>query len=286
MKSRKLGGRVAVLATSLFILAGVSSVVGAAPAAATEITSACKVHSLPSFVGQGEGELEATVADVVEVECDPTVYGRSTVTISANQLYQRCEHKVTWYVANPFGTTPETGSGVTVKLDADGSATVALIAGPCMPGEGLITVHMKEEPFESITTAFTVLAPVPTKPGVYALPATQVEDAASSGVATIIEAEFAEGSEKTVRIASEELYSRCRNPPHLHWVEMDGDLSESESPEITRVPLDNDGNAFVIALGDSSCAPGPSLIEADLENKPFTQYSAIFTIQPPQPTFP
>ena len=46
-----------------------------------------------------------------------------------------------------------------------------------------------------------------------------------------------------------------------NWdVEMDGDLSESESPEITRVPLDNDGNAFVIALGDSSCAPGPSLI--------------------------
>jgi len=286
MKSRKLGGRIAVLATSLFILAGVSSVVGAAPAAAAEITSACKVHSLPSFVGQGEGELEATVADVVEVECNPAVYGRSTVTISANQLYQRCEHKVTWYVANPFGTTPETGAGVTVKLDADGSATVALLAGPCMEGEGLITVHMKEEPFESITTAFTVLSPRPTPPGVKALPATQVEDAASSGAATIIEAEFENGSEKTVRIASEELYSRCRNAPHLHWVEMDGDIAETEGSEITGVPLDNDGNAFVIALGDSSCAPGPSLIEADLENKPFTQYNTIFTIQPPQPTFP
>jgi hypothetical protein len=50
------------------------------------------------------------------------------------------------------------------------------------------------------------------------------------------------------------------------------------------VQLDNDGNAFVIAIGDASCAPGPSLIEADLESKPFTTYTSTFTVLPPQPT--
>ena len=48
--------------------------------------------------------------------------------------------------------------------------------------------------------------------------------------------------------------------------------------------LDNDGNAFVIVIGDASCAEGPSLIEADLLSKPFTTFMTNFTIQPPQPT--
>jgi hypothetical protein len=132
-----------------------------------------------------------------------------------------------------------------------------------------------------------VLPPAPTKPGVYALPGTQVEDAASSGVATIIEAEYPGGSEKRVRVASEELFSRCRVEPHLRWVKMDGSVTPiygEGTAEITQIPLDNDGNAFVIALGDSSCAEGPSLIEADLENKPFEQFMTTFTILPPQPT--
>ena len=34
--------------------------------------------------------------------------------------------------------------------------------------------------------------------------------------------------------------------------------------------LDNNGNVFVLLIGDSSCFPGTSLIEADLEDKPFT----------------
>jgi hypothetical protein len=282
---------VALAAAVLVPMALASGVAQARPAqdvaraSAAGAGASCLVHSLPSFVAQGEGALEATVADVVEVECDPTVYGRSTVTISSNQLSLRCDGRLHWYVANPFQATE--GAGVTVRLDADGSATVALVAGPCMAGEALIAVHMKEEPFESFTTAFTVLPPAPTKPGVYALPATQVEDAASSGVATIIEAEYPGGSEKRVRIASEELFSRCREEPHLRWVTMDGSvtpLNGEGRPEITGVPLDDDGNAFVIALGDSSCAEGPSLIEADLENKPFEQFTTTFTILPPQPT--
>ena len=112
-----------------------------------------------------------------------------------------------------------------MRIDADGNATVALRAGPaCEAGEGLITAHMEEEPFESFTTSFTVLPPVNTTPGVFALPATQVEDASSSGVATIIETEFAGGSEKLVHIASEELFQRCRRQPGLLWIRMDGQI--------------------------------------------------------------
>ena len=101
-------------------------------------------------------------------------------------------------------------------------------------------------------------------------------------MATIIETEFAGGSEKFVHIASEELFHRCQASPHLRWVRMNG-VKEEDVAEVGPVQLDNDGNAFVIALGDASCAEGPSLIEADLLSKPFTTFMTDFTIEPPQP---
>ncbi len=252
-------------------------------AAAANPSATCLVHSLPSFTAQGEFETTATVGDVVEVECNPEIYGTgSKVKITASQLFSRCKGKLTWYVPNPF--TVVEGGGVTVELDADGNATVALLAGPgCAAGESLVTAHMQEEPFETFTTSFTVLPPRNTTPGVFALPAAQVEDANSSAVATIIETEFAGGSEKNVHISSEELFHRCRVAPHLHWVRMSGKV-ETGTPEVREVQLDNNGNAFVIAIGDASCAEGPSLIEADLESKPFTTFSTTFTVEAPQPT--
>jgi len=302
--NRNLRARLAILAGSALLLLGVSSALGAAPAAAQATGKTCVVHSLPSFIAQGEnvGDIRtaATVADIIEVECDPAVYGtKSGVKITASQLYTRCEKHLTWYVPNnPPGTEgTETGGGeaggfevsegpgVSVRLDADGRAIVALLAGAnCMAGENIIAVHQEEEPFESFATAFTVLPPVPTPPGVFATPSRQVEDSYSSAVATIIQVESDQGSEKFVRIASEELYRRCRVAPHVHWIRMDRTEGE-EGAEVRRVQLDNDGNAFVIAIGDASCAPGTSLIEADLEDKPFTTYLTEFTIEPPRPTF-
>jgi hypothetical protein len=252
---------------------------------------ACVIHSLPSFIAQGERESMATVADIVEVECNPYLYGTgSKIRITADQLLSRCKGGLTWIVPNPF--RKETNSrGVTVALDADGNATVALIAGPgCEAGESLVSAHMEQEPFETFTTSFTVLPPVTTPPGVFALPGTQVEDAASSAVAAIIQVEFAHGAEKRVRIGSEELFARCRVQPKLRWFQIvpgneGAEVSEvSGVSEVTGVTLDNDGNAFVVVIGDSSCAEGPSLIEADLESKPFTTFTTTFTTQPPQPT--
>jgi hypothetical protein len=280
MKSRNFGAGLMVLASSMFLLAGTASAHGTAPASAP--TGTCVVHSLPSFIAQGEFTTTATVADIVEVECNPTIYGTgSKIKITASQLFTRCKGKLTWIEPNPYRT--ETGRGISVELDADGNATVALLSGSgCMAGENLIVAHMEEEPFESFTEAFTVLPPKPTEPGVFALPAKQVEDANSSGVATIVQVEFAEGSEKLVHIGSEELYRRCRIEPHLKWIRMNGQIVEG--PEVTGVQLDNDGNAFVIAIGDESCAPGTSLIEADLESKPFTTFTTPFTIEAPRPT--
>jgi hypothetical protein len=233
----------------------------------------------------------ATVADIVEVECNPYLYGTgSKIRITADQLLSRCKGGLTWIVPNPFRKEANS-RGVTVALDADGNATVALIAGPgCEAGESLVSAHMEQEPFETFTTSFTVLPPVTTPPGVFALPGTQVEDAASSAVAAIIQVEFAHGSEKRVRIGSEELFARCRVQPKLRWFQMvpgneGAEVSEvSGVSEVTGVTLDNDGNAFVVVIGDSSCAEGPSLIEADLESKPFTTFTTTFTTQPPQPT--
>jgi hypothetical protein len=251
----------------------------------------CVIHSLPSFIAQGERESMATVADIVEVECNPYLYGTgSKIRITADQLLSRCKGGLTWIVPNPFRKEANS-RGVTVALDADGNATVALIAGPgCEAGESLVSAHMEQEPFETFTTSFTVLPPVTTPPGVFALPGTQVEDAASSAVAAIIQVEFAHGSEKRVRIGSEELFARCRVQPKLRWFQMvpgneGAEVSEvSGVSEVTGVTLDNDGNAFVVVIGDSSCAEGPSLIEADLESKPFTTFTTTFTTQPPQPT--
>ena len=273
-----------VMASSLLVMAGTASAHSTA-SAQTNAGTTCAVHSLPSFVAQGEFSQQATAADIIEVECNPFVYGTgSKVTVIASQLYSRCNSDITWYVPNPYRT--EDGRSIELTLDADGNATVALIAGPkCQAGESLVSIHMDEGSYESFTTAFTVLPPNDTPLGVTALPAHQVEDAESSAVATITQAEFPGAAEAKVRLASEELYRRCNVSPKLHWIRESGE--SSTGPEIYgsgALQLDNNGNGFVIAIGDASCAPGSSLIEADLEEKPFTTVTTSFLVESPKPT--
>src|SRR5437870_2125043 len=89
------------------------------PAAGAGPPAPCVLHSLPSFVAQGENTTAATVADVVEVECNPALYGTgSKIKIIASQLLDRCEGHLTWYVPSPF--REESGRGISVELDADG----------------------------------------------------------------------------------------------------------------------------------------------------------------------
>ena len=61
-------------------------------------------------------------------------------------------------------------------------------------------------------------------------------------------------------------------------------IASEESEELIGVKLDNDGNAFVVLFGADSCAAGPSMIEASLENAPYTTYTTTFEVEPPMPT--
>jgi hypothetical protein len=279
----------AVLALLVSLVVGVGPGQAAALRASARASSAegaptCVIHSLPAFTAQGEFGGASTVADIVEVECKPTIYGfGAPVKITASQLASRCAGKLEWIQPYPYQVV--TGSGIEVTLDADGNATVALRAGPgCTAGESLISAHQREVPYETFTTSFTVLPPADTRPGLFAMPKAQVEDANGSGVATIVEVEFPSVyAEKFVHIAAEELFSRCQTAPHLVWIPESGKaLSGTET--IDKVKLDNNGNAFVIVIGGASCASGTSIIEADLESSPFTTYTTTFTVESPQPT--
>jgi hypothetical protein len=286
-----------VLGSSFLLLGGVASAHGAP--AYDPAGGGCTVKSLKSFIAQGEFGNAGTAADVIEVSCDPFTYSAGAeVEVTASQLYDRC-HDITWYEPNVEGDyTTSSGRGVTLKLDTDGNANVGLIAGPkCMVGESLITVDELEEPYETYTTSFIVEPDEPTPPGLTILdgrgsgtetePTSQVEDSESSGVVAIAEAEFTKASEAHVRIASGQLYARCQDGEHMIIVNEDGysNAGWTDPEELDAINLDNDGNGFVLLIGSDSCAEGPSLVEADLEESPYTTYKSDFVVNPPKVRF-
>jgi hypothetical protein len=302
MERRNLLAGLAVLALSLFLLSGTA--LGhtthhkkAKPhegSGGSSSPETCVVHATPSsFMDQGEFENASSVADIIEVECEP-VYAEKWVRISANELYSRCDKRLYW--RTPYGDDPGanqwgfvTGPSIPVELDNAGNATVIALGGPsCAAGESLVAAHLEAPPFTTVTTGFTVLPPRPTEPGVFATPATKVEDETTSSVATIIQVEFPPVfAEEPVNVNSNEFYTRCHNEPKLEAIAFEGGYPIAfPSEQEGTLYLDNDGNAFVVVIGNSSCAAGTSLIEASLENAPYTTYTTNFTIEPPQPTFP
>ena len=287
MDRRNLLAGLVVLAISAFALAGTASAHGTVTGAGTEGEGSCTVKSLPSFVAQGEFDNSATVGDVIEISCDPYVYSSGAeVTLTASQLYSRC-HDISWYDPNDEGRfTYGEGRSFSVHLDVDGNANVGLIAGPnCMVGESLITLDENESPYETFTTSFQVLPAVNTPPGLYITPSSQVEDAESSGVVTIAQAEFSQASEQSVRIGAEQLYDRCMDGCHLIVVREDREYRLNVSELENAIELDNNGNGFVLLIGSDSCAEGISLIESDLESSPFTTQTGTFTVESPRVRF-
>jgi hypothetical protein len=305
MERRVLGAGLMVLASSLVLMAGTASAHGTVSpqGTSTQITSAanCLIKSdKASSVNQGEFKLEGTVGDVVEVECNTKVFPPGTpIEISDAQLFSRCTGGIRWVVANEFGTNLpriEDGRSVTVGLDGDGNATVALVAGPhCAVGETVISGHTGAPEFESFSTAFSIEGAKPTPEGLYITPVEQVESTGSSSVVALVEVEYANAGEDMVRIASPELFKRCAvGGLKLSWLRMNKEvvLSAKElvggtalEPKGTEaIKLDNDGNGFVIAVGHESCSTGRSIFEADLETSPFTTLEMPFTIKPPQET--
>jgi hypothetical protein len=307
MERRNLLAGLAVLALGLCMLSGSAFAHTTHHKKATPLSGpgggggkaeTCVVHALPaSFMDQGEFGSASSIADIVEVECEP-VFAEQTVTISANELFSRCDKKLYWRtphiereaVAQSIPTGLKSGPNFTVELDNAGNATAVVIGGPsCAAGESLIAAHLDAPPFTTVTTGFTVLPPKPTEPGVFVTPATKVEGETYSDVATIIQVEFPPVfAEEPVNVQSQELFSRCHLEPKIEALFIDENGLPGVEPGIGEgtLFLDNDGNAFVVVIGNSSCAAGTSLVEASLEKAPYTTYTTQFTIEPPRPTFP
>jgi len=226
-------------------------------------------------------------------------------------------HGIFWANPNEFSLgipRGEIGNSIKVELDGDGNVNVGLIAGPnCAVGGTVISGHTEvgkgNTTVESFAAGFAVEpakpspegAVVRTAPEPIAPEGTQVEDEESSSVAALIQAEF-NSTEAKVRVAAPELFSRCEVAPEgepeakVIWLRPDftgepaadgkelagGVAIEPGGKEALKT--DNDGNAFVIALGAESCKPGKSYFEVDEEASPFNTEEPGFTILPPQPT--
>ncbi len=244
----------------------------------------CVIHSLPSFVESGLGGTASSAADVVTVECHP-VFAESTVTISSDELYNRCAGNLSW--ANTPGNGGMSlfteGPTVDATLDNDGEATVVAFGGPsCAAGSSDISAHLNAPPFATVTARYRIIAPQDTPRGVFALPSSQVEDSVNSSAATIVYAEFNPVfSEKTVMFRSNELNSRCMGG--ITWI-VPGFINQT-GPTATAT-LDNNGNAWAIALAGPSCAAGTSQIEASLTSAPYSSRMTSFDILSPRVTNP
>jgi hypothetical protein len=319
MERRNLWEGTLLLICSFVALAGSAS---AHPTVVPQIEKAeptnCALSTAVGLMRQGEFGNVGSVGDVVSVECNPAVYpGGTVVEISDAQLESRCLglggpgfHGIAWVDPNEFSggfTTISTGNAIDVELDGDGNVNVALVAGPnCAVGGTVISGHTQpgkgNTTVESFAAGFAVEPAKPSTEGVTVTPESQVEDEGSSSVATLIQAEFG-SSEAKVRVAAPELFSRCEVPQvggtedKVIWLRPDFEgagpvgLGKELAGGTALVPggdealkTDNDGNAFVIAIGAESCKPGKSYFEADLEESPFTTEEPSFTIQAPQPT--
>ncbi len=292
MERRSLLAGLAVLVVCLASLAGTASArtVGAKKPAGDEPPT-CIITSLPSFVDQGEFTTSSSVADIVEVSCNPE-FGFQTVKLSDEELFSRCRGNMSWSEAPVF--EPTEGPTTTIKLDGGGNGSAVVWAGPgCASGETLVSAHLQVAPFTTVTTNFEVLPPKVTTPGVSALPPISVEDNVESSVATIVEVEFPSVyAEQFVNVSAEQLFARCGLAPKVEWIGPDENLispapdggEQVEDPigaESVSVQLDNDGNAFVVLFGGPSCASGDSAIEASLEKAPYTTYTTEFTVGAP-----
>ena len=301
MERRSLLAGLVVVVLGSLLLAGSASartVTGKKSSAGEPPT--CIIASLPSFVAQGEFGEASSVADVVEVSCTPE-FGFQTVKLSDEELFSRCKGKTSWSEAPEF--EPTEGATTKIKLDGEGNGSAVVWGGPgCAAGETLVSAHLEVPPFTTVTTGFEVLPPKTTPPGVYALPATSVEDNVLSSVETIVEVEFPSVfAEQDVNISAEQLFARCgpveEEPEEegevkkalfiggsnkVEWIGPDEHLLAVDEEGISKVKLDDNGNAFVVLFGGPSCASGVSEIEASLESAPFTTFTTDFTVKAPE----
>lgn len=256
-------------------------------------------HSFPDIGESVEGLNRASsVVTLIEVECK-AAYAEKMVRIAANELWARCAHHLSWQVAPGF---PEPGLNegkeVEVELEDEGNATVVAYGGPsCAPGGSLVTADLEAGTHPTSATEFVVEPPRVTKPGVFVYPQEgAILDSVTSSLAAIVVVEFPPGyAEELVSISDRQLFEKCEGeffgegfePTKVLWWGPDEEFfGEGIEPFPEAVRLDDDGNAFVVVEGLHSCKAGNTVLEASLEEPPFTTYTTNLKILPPQPTFP
>jgi hypothetical protein len=279
-----LGFRRATLripAAGLMIAAGLATPAMAASAVPDSLaqsqTPACVVSASPyTFIESGLSPQPSSVAYIVTVECKPT-YSEQSVEIYAPQLSNACQGLLKWY-----NVTSLINGDATVTLDDDGNATVIVLGGPsCTAGRDLIEADLAVAPYTTATTVVQIAPPVDTLPGVSALPASEVEDATTSSAATIFYVEFPSVyAGREVEIGDAELHDSCAG--HITWILPNSTTLEYGKSVTTT--LDDNGNAFVVALAGPSCAPETSLVQADLVGPPYTTFTTQFTVLSPRVT--
>ena len=281
--------RLGATAAGLMLATGLATPVMAASTAPAALAqyypSTCEVNADPyAFIEAGLGSQASSVAFIITVECDPT-YSEQAVEIFTPQLSNACQGHLTWYSATPAADTIPipTVDSFDVTLDDDGNATAVVWGGPsCAASSDLIEADLTVAPFTTAVTRVRIVPPVSTRPGVWAFPASEVEDATTSSVATIFYAEFPSAyGERHVEFSDAQLYDQCGG--HIVWVGADGQIIGNATKSVTTM-LDDNGNAFVVALAGPSCATGSSLVEADLLGPPYITLTHQFTILSPRVT--
>jgi hypothetical protein len=260
--------------------------------AAHAATSTTKEHkpvciattSPSSFVESGLYPQESSVAFVITVECKP-VYGEQQVELFSPQLYSACHGTLSWAQAAffPSDTAVDTES-FDVTLDNDGNATAVVWGGPsCAAAKVLIQADLTVSPYSTADAYATIAPPHNTKKGLYAYPASEVEDEFTSSVAVTFYAEFpASQAENWVEIGDSQLYDACHG--NITWIGPDETILGTDVKSV-QVQLDDNGNAWVVAIAGPSCAAVPTQATADLfDTPPYTTYTTNFTIKSPRPT--
>jgi hypothetical protein len=234
---------------------------------------------------------------IIEVEALP-IFANQTVTISSQQLDLACG-SVAWMSSASGTVSKNIGWGIAptgpIALDNDGNATVEVQGENCAPGTEQIEVDLTKAPYTTVDTQLTLSPPAEswtpaTGPTIGASPNPEIEtgdggpnNAASQVYVNFFIEENPVYAEQQVDVESPQLVARCM--PGSLWTASKGDtyLGGTTEPDGVSVELDNDGNADATFEG-LSCAPGTSLVTADLVGGTGDTFDTNFTISAPAVT--